>query len=108
MAAAPGQTPSFLPSIAPSPADATGLDLAKLMGDTLLRLIQDRRHGELVDEQGRVGFAEFKGAVTSIGLAASEARRIFDHFDRDGTGFINFSDLHTEVRDPRRDIDPRR
>ena len=95
---APGQSPSFLPAIAPSPASPPALDLAKLMGDTLLRLIQDRKHGELVDEQGRVGFTEFKGAVTSIGLAASEARRIFDHFDRDGTGYINFADLNTEVR----------
>ena len=35
---APGQSPAFLPAIAPSPASPPALDLAKLMGDTLLRL----------------------------------------------------------------------
>ena len=91
-------TLAMLPSIAPASAD--GLDLGKLMGETLLRLISEERgdHKLEIDVSGRVGFDEFKQAVLKLGLAVGEARRICDHFDRDGTGFITFTELHSEVR----------
>ena len=51
-----------------------------------------------LDAQGRISFNSFKTAVVSLGLATTEARRIFDHFDPGGTGYINFSELRAEVR----------
>ena len=44
-----------------------------------------------------MGKEEFLDAVSSLGLSTAEARRIFDHFDRERTGFLNFTELHTEL-----------
>lgn len=94
---------SFLPSInGPAAPASAEVDVAQLMGDTLLRLINELPQGE-GDQQGQISFNSFKAAVVSLGLATTEARRIFDHFDPDGTGFINFTELRSEVRDRRRD-----
>ena len=91
---------SFLPAIGGPPAPTGDVDVAQLMGDTLLRLISELPGGgeASLDAQGRISFNSFKTAVVSLGLATTEARRIFDHFDPGGTGYINFSELRAEVR----------
>ena len=94
-----------LPPIGSGAATAGApLDLGKLLGETLSRLIGESRaagDGEpllTADEHGRVSYDAFKTAVTSLGLSVSEGRRIFQHFDKEGTGFLDFKELHSEVR----------
>ena len=109
----PPLAPAGAPGAASAPATASGslpaigasatasVDLGKLMGDTLMRLINERRSAAGAAnpaDQGKIGFDEFKSAVVSLGLAVSEARHIFDHFDKAGTGYIDFVELHEEVR----------
>ena len=91
-----------LPSLPLTPAHAESdpsIDLGKLIADTLSRLIQQRRAKTSVGimplkDDGKIAFEDFRSAVTSLGLASTEARRIFDHFDHENTGFIDFNELH--------------
>ena len=78
------------------------VDLGKLLGETLARLISEKRKGGggpllTPDDEGKVGREEFLEAVGSLGLSTAEARRIFDHFDRERTGFLSFVELHSEL-----------
>ena len=94
-----------LPSLPLTPAHAESdpsIDLGKLIADTLSRLIQQRRAKTSVGimplkDDGKIAFEDFRSAVTSLGLASTEARRIFDHFDHENTGFIDFNELHAEL-----------
>ena len=76
--------------------------MGKLLGETLARLISEKRKGGggpllTPDDEGKVGREEFLDAVSSLGLSTAEARRIFDHFDRERTGFLSFVELHSEL-----------
>lgn len=78
------------------------LDLGKLLGETLSRLIADKRQGNgkpllAPDDNGLITQDEFLTAVGALGLSPGEGRRIFEHFDRGRTGFLNFAALHSEV-----------
>ena len=104
-----------LPRIGSGAATAAGangspasppIDLGRLIGETLARLIGEGRaaksgKGDAAmlrpDEDGRVSFDEFTAAVGALGLSAAEGRRIFEHFDKEKTGFLAFKELHAEL-----------
>ena len=78
---------------------APALDIGQLLGDTLQKLIVERRGGAgtLADKHGKIGLEEFSDAVVPLGLAPAEVSLIFSHFDKEGTGFIDFEELHSEL-----------
>ena len=78
------------------------VDLGKLLGETLSRLIAEKRQGNgepllVPDDDGLITQDEFLTAVGTLRLSPGEGRRIFEHFDRERTGFLNFAELHSEV-----------
>ena len=82
-----------------SSSQPAALDIGALLGDTLQKLIGEKRAslGEALDKGGKIALDEFTDAVVPLGLAPAEVSLIFGHFDKAGTGFIDFEDLHKEL-----------
>ena len=99
----PSPTGGMLPPISNSKKGA-GVDVTQILGETLAKLIGERRGGahpmisSLLDGSGgKVSLDEFTDAVIPLGLAPAEVSLIFGHFDKYSTGFIEFEALHKEL-----------
>lgn len=106
--ASAGALTTALPPISAAPAPSGpnkggggGVDIGELLGETLSKLIAEKRGTGMLstmgDQAGRVSLEEFTDAVVPLGLAPAEVSLIFGHFDKERTGFIDFDELHAEL-----------
>jgi len=91
-----------LPAIVGGKGGRGAVDISQLLGETLSKLISEKRGTSLAvpatgDDNGRISLKEFGDAVVPLGLAPAEVSLIFGHFDKSGTGYISFGELHREL-----------
>src|SRR5690606_10305012 len=93
----------------PKPADYGTLAIVKKLKEALIArgargFIGLQRKFRIMDDDGNkvLSMAEFKKAMheMKLGLSEAELRHLFQHFDQDGNGSIDFEEFIQGVRDP--------
>ena len=97
-----GSSPTLPPINGGKSGGRGTVDISQLLGETLSKLISEKRgtNPELLTmggDEGRISLKEFGDAVVPLGLAPAEVSLIFGHFDKKGSGFISFEELHREL-----------
>jgi hypothetical protein len=97
-----GSSPTLPPINGGKSGGRGTVDISQLLGETLSKLISEKRgtSPELLTmggDEGRISLKEFGDAVVPLGLAPAEVSLIFGHFDKKGSGFISFEELHREL-----------